>query len=53
MILGFISFTLALLVEFGATIPYDLLMAFEWAHFLVRSLTHSSLTLNSLCPVFS
>ena len=35
MILGFISFTLALLVEFGATIPYDLLMAFEWAHFLI------------------
>jgi hypothetical protein len=35
MILGFISFSLALMVEFGAHIPHDLLMAFEWAHFLI------------------
>jgi hypothetical protein len=35
MILGFVSFILALTVEFGASIPYDLFMAFEWAHFLI------------------
>ena len=35
MILGFISFILALLLEFGASIPHDLFMAFEWAHFLI------------------
>jgi hypothetical protein len=35
MILGFVSFILALTVEFGANIPHDLFMAFEWAHFLI------------------
>jgi hypothetical protein len=35
MILGFLSFALSMIVEFGAELDHTMLMSFEWAHMLI------------------